>query len=72
LKLIQTTEAELSALKTAAFGEGYKAEGDGKEVRLHTDKTTQITGNIQQGDRIVAKVNDQNHALTIDALAPRK
>jgi hypothetical protein len=46
--------------------------GDGKEVSLHTDKTTQIIGNIQQGDRIVARVNDQNHALTIDALAPRK
>jgi hypothetical protein len=38
---------------------------DGKEVRLHTDKTTQMMGEIKKGDRIVAKVNDQNHALSI-------
>ena len=39
---------------------------DGKEVRLHTDKTTQIMGEIKKGDRIEAKVNDQNHALSIN------
>ena len=38
---------------------------NGKELRLHTDQTTQKTGNIRQGDRIEAKVNDQNHALSI-------
>jgi len=38
---------------------------DGKEVRLHTDKTTQMKGEIKKGDRIEAKVNDQNHALSI-------
>ena len=38
---------------------------NGKEVRLHTDKTTQMMGEIKKGDRIVAKVNDQNHALSI-------
>ena len=38
---------------------------DGKEVRLHTDKTTQMTGEIKKGDRIEAKVNNQNHALSI-------
>jgi hypothetical protein len=27
---------------------------------LHTDKATQKTGPIQQGDRIETKVNDQN------------
>ena len=37
----------------------------GKEVRLHTDKTTQMMGEIKKGDRIEAKVNDQNHALSI-------
>ena len=39
---------------------------DGKEVRLHTDKTTQMMGEIKKGDRIEAKVNDQNHALSIN------
>ena len=38
---------------------------DGKEVRLHTDKTTQMMGEIKKGGRIEAKVNDQNHALSI-------
>ena len=38
---------------------------DGKEVRLHTDKTTQMMGEVKKGDRIEAQVNDQNHALSI-------
>ena len=38
---------------------------NGKEVRLHTDKTTQMMGEIKKGDRIEAKVNKQNHALSI-------
>ena len=38
---------------------------DGKEVRLHTDKTTQMMGEIKKGDRIEAQVNDQHHALSI-------
>jgi len=38
---------------------------DGKEVRLHIDEMTQMTGNIGQGERIEAKVDDQNHALSI-------
>jgi hypothetical protein len=38
---------------------------DGKEVRLHTDKTTQMMGEIKKGERIEAKVNNENHALSI-------
>ena len=38
---------------------------DGTKVRVHTDKTTQMTGEIKKGDRIEANVNDQNHALSI-------
>ena len=38
---------------------------DGKEVRLHTDKTTKMTGEIKKGDRIEAQVNNQHHALSI-------
>jgi len=37
----------------------------GKEIRMHTDKTTQMIGEIKKGDRIEAKVNDENHALSI-------
>ena len=38
---------------------------DGKEIRLHTDKTTEMSEEVKKGDRIEAKVNDQNHALSI-------
>jgi len=38
---------------------------DGKEVRLHTDKTTKMIGEIKKGERIEAKVNNENHALSI-------
>jgi len=38
---------------------------DGKEVRLTTDKKTQMMGQLKQGDRIEAKVDEQNHALSI-------
>jgi hypothetical protein len=49
-------------------GANYFIKGqDGKEVRLHTDSTTQMmTGIIGKGDRIEAKVNDQSHALSIN------
>jgi hypothetical protein len=54
-------------------GELFRIEGgnyfvkvkDGKEVRMHTDKTTKMTGEIKKGDRIEAKVNHENHALSI-------
>ena len=38
---------------------------DGKEVRLHTDETTQKAKNIVPGQDIEAKVNDRNDALSI-------
>jgi hypothetical protein len=41
---------------------------DGTEVRLHTDKTTKMRGTIKKGDQIEATVNDQNHALSIQAV----
>ena len=43
-------------------------EKDGKEVRLHAGKKTQIMGQLKKGDRIEAKVDDQNNALTIRLL----
>jgi hypothetical protein len=47
-------------------GPNYVVKGeDGKEVSLHTDSTTQQTGDISQGYIIEAEVNDQNHALSI-------
>jgi hypothetical protein len=38
---------------------------DGKKVRVHTDLTTEMIGEIKKGDRIEVKVNNQHHALSI-------
>jgi hypothetical protein len=38
---------------------------DGNEVRVHVDKTTQMGKNIEPGEPVEVKVNDQNHALSI-------
>jgi Ser-tRNA(Ala) deacylase AlaX len=48
-------------------GEHYLVKGnDGKEVRMHIDPTTQMSErNFKQGDLIEAKVNNENHALSI-------
>ena len=47
------------------YGDYFVKGQDGKEVRLTTDKTTQVMGQLKKGDRIEAKVNEQNHALLI-------
>ena len=47
-------------------GSDYFVMGkDGQEIRLYSDPTTRKFGNISQGDRIVATVNDQNHMRSI-------
>ncbi|MGH7181178.1 MAG: hypothetical protein ACREJN_04275, partial [Nitrospiraceae bacterium] len=43
----------------------YLQEPDGKAIRLHTDQTTRKIGNIYQGARVEAEVNDRGHALSI-------
>jgi uncharacterized membrane protein YcgQ (UPF0703/DUF1980 family) len=58
----KTIKGELSRVKDGNYFVKVK---DGKEVRLHTDKTTQMTGEIKKGDRIEAQVNNENHALSI-------
>ncbi|MEO8341828.1 MAG: hypothetical protein ABI604_19360 [Nitrospirota bacterium] len=58
----KTIQGELTRVEDA----NYFVKGkDGKEVRLHTDNTTKMKGEIKKGDRIEAKVNDQNHAVSI-------
>jgi Cu/Ag efflux protein CusF len=58
----KTIKGELFRVEDGSYFVKVK---DGKEVRLHTDKTTQMMGEIKKGDRIEAKVNKQNHALSI-------
>ena len=44
-------------------GENYVVERfNGKEVSLHVDKTTKVSGQIGRGDRIEAKVSETNDA----------
>lgn len=38
---------------------------EGIEVQLHRDEATKVTGAIKQGDMIEAKVDDNNHILSI-------
>jgi len=58
----KTIKGELSRVEDGNY---FVKAKDGKIVRLHTDKTTEMMGEIKKGDRIEAKVNDQNHALSI-------
>ncbi len=47
-------------------GKDYFVMGkDGQEICLHSNPTTRKIGNISQGNRIVATVNDQNHMRSI-------
>jgi hypothetical protein len=63
LKGAKTIKGEVLRVE---YGGNYFVKGqDGKEVRLQTDQTTQMMGEIKTGDRIEAKVNQQNHALAI-------
>jgi len=44
----------------------YVVKGtDGKEVRFHTDRTTQMIGQLNKGDNLEAKVNGADHAMVI-------
>jgi hypothetical protein len=43
-------------------------EKDGQEVRVHRDNKTQVMGQLKKGDRVEAKVDDQNNVLLIRSL----
>ena len=50
------------------YGTYFVNQKDGKEVGLEANNTTQMMGQIKKGDRIVATVNEQNRALSIQAV----
>ena len=72
-KQIKDTEGGQPKESRIITGEVLRVEGndcfikeqDGKEVRLHIDITTLKARNIEPGEQIEAKVDDQNHALSI-------
>jgi hypothetical protein len=41
---------------------------DGKEVRVHTDRKTQLMGQIKKGDRVEVKLDEHDNALLIRSL----
>jgi len=50
------------------YGYYFLKGRDGKEVRLHADKTTLMFGQLKQGDRVEAEVTEQNHALQMRSI----
>ena len=62
LQGINTIKGEVLRMKGEHF---YVRRSDGKEVHLHTKPTTQMMGEFKKGDRIEAKVNDENHVLSL-------
>jgi hypothetical protein len=70
--LVKTDEDTLQGINTIK-GEVLRIKGehvyvrrsDGKEVHMHTKPTTQMMGEFKKGDRIEAKVNAENHVLSI-------
>ena|SRR5438874_5248966 len=61
-KGVQTIRGEVLRIEHENY---FVKQYNGKEVQLQIDEMTQMTGNIGQGEHIEAKVNDQNHALSI-------
>ena len=50
------------------YGDYIVKDKDGQEVRLHITPKTQTMGQLKKGDRIEAKVDDQDNALSIRSL----
>ena len=50
------------------YGDYVIKEKDGKEVRVHIGKKTQVVGQIKKGDRVEAKVDAKDNALLIRLL----
>jgi len=61
-KGVQTIRGEVLRIEHENY---FVKQYDGKEVQLQIDEMTLMTGYIGQGELIEAKVNEQNHALSI-------
>ena len=62
MKSLRTIQGEVLRVEGANY---LIQEQDGKEVSLQTDQTTLKAGKINPGDRIEAKVDENNYALSI-------
>lgn len=50
------------------YGDYILKDKDGKEIRVHMTNKTQIMGQLKKGDRVEAKVDDQDNALSVRSL----
>ena len=50
------------------YGDYIVKEKDGTEVRVHVDKKTLAMGQLKKGDRVEAKVDEKNHALSMRSM----
>jgi cold shock CspA family protein len=50
------------------YGEYIVKDQDGKEVRVHTDRNTQMMGQLKKGDRVEVKLDNHDKALSIRSL----
>jgi hypothetical protein len=57
-----TIKGEVLGVEPSSY---FVKQYDGDQVHVHIDDTTQMTGRIGQGAHIEAKVNGENHALSI-------
>lgn len=67
LQGIDTIKGELLRVENESY---FIRKTDGKQMLLHVDGTTQMYGNIRQGDSIEAKiktnnVDDQKHTVSM-------
>jgi len=64
---VYTVQGEVLRIKR----NNYVVRQDTDDVlHLYLDDNTQMNRSVRQGDRIVAKVDDQNHVLLIHPLPP--
>ena len=61
----RTLKGEVTHVEYAYY---FVKEQDGREMRLHADKTTQMMGQLKQGDRVEAEVTAENHILRMRPL----
>jgi hypothetical protein len=66
LKSLHTVQGEMWGFNCEHY---FVHEQDGKNVSLHADQTTSVTGkSINPGDRIEAIVDENNHVLSIHSV----
>ena len=59
---LHTIKGEVWRVEPSAY---FVKQYDGDQVRVHIDETTKVVGRIDQGEHIEARLNGENHALSV-------